>query len=118
MSRPLLSKTEQKEIALVRMRKLFAEAEVTFSKDKSLAHRYVQLARKIAMRTKTKVPSELKRRFCKHCYHYLQPGVNSRVRTRGGKVIIACLDCKKFMRIPIGKVKNTENKNITQKNKK
>ena len=29
------------------------------------------------------------------------PGVNARVRTRSGKVIISCLECKKFMRIPI-----------------
>ncbi|MBS3123862.1 ribonuclease P [Candidatus Woesearchaeota archaeon] len=101
MSKPLISKKEQKEIALQRIKILFKQAEQKFSRDSSLAHRYVTLARNLAMKVKLTIPLELKRRFCKHCYKYLQPGVNSRVRTRGGKVIISCLECKKFMRIPI-----------------
>lgn len=101
MSKPLLAKTKQKEIAQQRIRILFQQAEEMFTKNKAWANRYVSLARKIAMKTKTKIPAQLKRRFCKHCYSYLQHGINVRVRTRGGKVIIACLDCKKFMRVPI-----------------
>ena len=92
---------QQKKIAADRIAILFQEAKEIFSKDKSLANRYVTLARKIAMKTKSRIPLELKRQFCKHCYGYLMPGVNSRVRTRAGKVIISCLDCKKFMRIPV-----------------
>ncbi|MBI2152069.1 ribonuclease P [Candidatus Woesearchaeota archaeon] len=101
MSKPLISKKEQKDIALQRIKILFKEAEKRFSSDSKLAHRYVTLARNLAMKVKLKIPLELKRRFCKHCYKYLQPGVNSRVRTRNGKVIISCLECKKFMRILI-----------------
>ncbi len=101
MGRPTFSKTQQKEIALQRIKILFREAATAFSLDRSSAHRYVALARKIAMKVKTKIPLELKRRYCKHCYHYLQPGVNARVRTRKGKVVISCLDCKKFLRIPL-----------------
>lgn len=101
MARPNIPKQKQKEIAKERIKKLFHEAEKVFAKDKSLANRYVTLARKIAMKVKVKIPLELKRKFCKHCYKFLKPGVNSRVRTREGKVIISCLECKKFTRIPV-----------------
>lgn len=88
-----------KKIAEGRIRTLFQQAEEVFSSDKSLANRYVTLARKIAMKTKLRIHPELKGKFCKHCYKFLQPGVNSRIRTRAGKVIISCLECKKFRRI-------------------
>ncbi len=103
MSKPAIPKGKQKEIARERISILFCEAEKVFSKNKPLANRYVTLARKIAMKIKVRIPPHLKRCFCKHCYKYLMPGVNSRVRTRGGKVIISCFECKKFMRIPVGK---------------
>jgi len=111
MSKPAFNKSQQQDIAKERIKILFEEAEKTFSKNKNLANRYVTLARKIAMKTKTKIPPELKRKFCKHCYSYLQPGINSRTRTRNGKVIISCLDCKNFMRIELKK-KNEQTKNI------
>ena len=101
MARAAISKQKQKEIAKERVGILFEKAAKVFSKNKSLANRYVTLARKIAMKVRLRVPREYKRRFCKHCYKYLQPGVNSRVRTQGGKVIISCLECKKFNRIPL-----------------
>ena len=101
MARSPIPKNKQHQIAQERVSTLFEEAEKAFSKDKTRAHHYVDLARKIAMKVKLRIPMELKRRFCKHCYSYLQPGVNARVRTRAGKVIISCLGCKKFMRIPI-----------------
>ena len=103
MSKPLLSKQKQKEIALQRIKILFQQAEEVFPKNKTLADHYVALARKIAMKVRTSLPLELKRRYCKHCYGYLAPGVNARIRTRSGKVIISCLECKKFTRIPIVK---------------
>ena len=106
MSKPLISKGKQKEIALERIRKLFKEAESAFPKNKTLANKYVTLARKLAMKVRLSLPLELKRRYCKHCYKFLKPGINARVRTRDGKVIISCLECKKFMRIPIRKLKS------------
>ncbi|HLC90189.1 MAG TPA: ribonuclease P protein component 4 [Candidatus Nanoarchaeia archaeon] len=101
MSKPVLPKFKQRKIAEERIRRLFEMAEEIFQKKPSLAHRYVSLARKIALRVKLRIPRELKRRICSHCYKYLQPGVNARVRTRAGKVIISCFECKKFMRIPV-----------------
>tara|TARA_Y100000310_G_C20031161_1_gene511862 strand:+ start:111 stop:422 length:312 start_codon:yes stop_codon:yes gene_type:complete len=101
MSKPAISKLKQKQIAKERIQILFREAEKAFSKNKSLANRYVTLARKIAMKVRVRIPTHLKRRFCKHCYKYLMPGANSRTRTRASKVTISCFECKKFMRIPI-----------------
>ncbi len=101
MSKPFYSKKEQQKIAEQRITTLFQQAEQTFSKDAALAHRYVSLARKMAMRLRLRMPKEYKRKFCRYCYHFLMPGANARMRTREGKVIISCLDCKKFMRIPM-----------------
>jgi|TARA_Y100000310_G_scaffold330278_1_gene401652 ribonuclease P protein subunit RPR2 len=92
-----------KEIARERIKKLFEEADSVFSKDKKLANRYIRLARKIAMKFNLRMPRGYKRKFCKHCYSYLKPGVNLRVRTKDGKVIYYCLECKKFMRFPVSK---------------
>ena len=103
MSKPLLSKQKQKQIAKERIKILFKQAEEVFSKNKSLANRYVTLARKLAMKTRSRMPLELKRKFCKHCYKFLMPGTNARVRTRAGKVVISCFECKKFTRIPVKK---------------
>ena len=103
MAKPVIPKSKQKEIAKERIKILFQQAEEVFSSNKSLANRYVTLARKIAMKVKLHIPLELKRKFCKHCYKFLMPGVNSRIRTRDGKVIISCLECKKFTRIPVRK---------------
>ena len=101
MSKPNLTKNKQKEIAKERINILFEQADKVFKENKSLANRYVTLARKIAMKVKVRIPQELKRKFCKHCYKFLKPGINAKVRTRDGKVIISCLECKKFTRIPI-----------------
>ncbi|MBW2985938.1 ribonuclease P, partial [Candidatus Woesearchaeota archaeon] len=90
--------SEMKQIAKDRIQYLFEQAELKFSKNPSLSNRYVTLARKLAMKYKIRMPRELKRKFCKHCYKYLVPGKNCRVRTHNGKVVYSCFNCKKFMR--------------------
>jgi ribonuclease P protein subunit RPR2 len=97
MAKPRDKKTQRK-VALERARELFRQAEAAAPDNMGRAHRYVALARKLAMRYNAKIPSSLQRKFCKHCYHYLAPGVNLRVRTHDGKVVYYCKDCKKYMR--------------------
>ena len=92
-----------KQIARVRIKKLFDEADKAFKKNKKLSNRYVEIARKIAMKINLRMPNKYKRQFCKHCYKYLKNGVNSRVRTNKGKVVIYCFECKKYTRIPLSK---------------
>lgn len=94
---------EQKKIAHERIKILFGRADEKFKNDPGLSNRYVNLARNISMKYKVKIPRELKRKFCKHCYKYLKPGVNLRIRTRNDKVVYYCMECKKFMRFVKGK---------------
>lgn len=95
---------EEKRFAKQKTKELIEKAEQTFSKNKSLANRYITLARKLSMKYNLRIPSELKRRFCKHCYKFLMPGVNARVRTKDGKLIYTCFECKKFFRLPLKKI--------------
>lgn len=92
---------KDKEIAKERIKTLFKEADKVFNENPELANKYVNTARKIAMKLRLRFPRDLKRRFCKHCYFYLKPGVNCRVRTKNGKVVYYCLNCKKYMRFPL-----------------
>lgn len=89
-----------KELALERIKRLF-EAASDSSND--LAKRYVTMARKIAMKSNLRLPSDLKRKFCRKCNSFFVIGKNCRVRTREGKLIYYCLECKKFTRIPYKK---------------
>ena len=91
----------KKQIAGERIKILFEEADKIFIKDKSLASNYVKKARKIAMKVNLKLPRPLKRKFCKHCYNYLRPGINSRTRISKSRITILCKECKKYTRIPV-----------------
>lgn len=89
-----------KKLALERINALFAAASE--SKDSSLSKRYVTIARKISMKSNLRLSSSLKRKFCRNCNSFFN-SKNSRIRTREGKLIYYCLECKKFTRIPIKK---------------
>lgn len=95
-----------KRIAMQRIQTLFRLAKETFSEDSSLAQRYVDLARKIAMAAKVRLPREYKRQVCKHCKSFILPGVNCRVRVKQRRephVVITCLNCGKQTRLPMKK---------------
>lgn len=87
-------------LAKEHMKVLFELAEKEFCKHPERSHRYVEIARNISMRTRTRIPWYLRRRFCSGCHHYLVYGKNCRVRTKNMKVVITCLDCGSVMRIP------------------
>lgn len=92
-------KQPSKKIAREKVIEFFDKARLCFNKDKEKADDYVRKARRIAMKHKLRL-GKLKRKFCKYCYSYLKPGVNCRVRTNQGKVVIYCLECKRYTRIP------------------
>src|SRR3989344_8337821 len=96
------SGSDKKE-ALEKINLLFYEAESQFKKNPSLSNRYVDIARKIAMKYNIRIPRELKRKFCRHCYHYLVPDKTCRVRIHKSRVIYYCFNCKKFMRFMLKK---------------
>lgn len=99
---------DTKSIAAERVAILMRMAEEVFAENKSMANRYVEHARKIAMRYTLKFPREWKKRICKHCYSFLKPGINCRVRTQKGRVVITCLECSRAMRIPIRKIEEVK----------
>ncbi len=95
-------KKEQKNIAKKRIEKLFLLAKRNALDSKfDLSDRYVKIARKIAMKYQIKMQRDHKRNFCKYCYSYLLPNVNSRVRINKGKITIYCKNCNKYMRFLI-----------------
>jgi len=95
-----------KRIAMQRIQTLFRLAKETFNENPPLAQRYVDLARKIAMAAKVRLPREYKRQVCKHCKSFILPGVNCRVRVKQRRephVVITCLNCGKQTRLPMKK---------------
>ena len=93
-------KQEAKEVAKQHIKELFDQADEAFKERPDLSHRYVTLARTIQMKFKVRMPREYKRKYCKHCYHYIRTGVNGRVRLRDGVLTIYCDHCRKFTRVP------------------
>ncbi|MFB6179071.1 MAG: ribonuclease P protein component 4 [Halorientalis sp.] len=63
------------------------------------ARQYVRRARRVAERNRLSLPREFKRFTCDRCDVYLRPGVNARVRTQDGHVVITC-DCGGHARYP------------------
>ncbi len=94
----------QKKIARERIEILFEEAGKAFPENKKRADRYVELARKIAMRYRVKIPKEFRKMFCENCYKYIKPGVNCTVEIDSdGKVIRwECNECGHVKRYPYG----------------
>lgn len=90
-------KWQERRIALERIGELFGQA--LKEDEQILKNRYVDLARKIAMKHRLRMPRQYKRRFCSHCYSYLTQGLNSRVRLTGRTVSILCMSCGRFTRI-------------------
>lgn len=101
MARFRKDKEKEKKIALEHIDDLFYQAEKAFHTNPDLSRSYVQLARRIQMKFRLRMPKQHKRKFCKHCYTYLVPSVNSRVRLNNSKLTIYCHECKKFSRITL-----------------
>ena len=92
---------KQQRIASSRIRLLFDLASEIFDQNSALSNKYVNKARKIAMKYKTGLPSDLKKRMCKNCHAYLVPSVNCRVRIHKHRVIYFCQKCRHYMRHPL-----------------
>jgi ribonuclease P protein subunit RPR2 len=87
-----------KKIARERIRILFEQADLASPAHPERSNRYVELARKIAMRQRVRIDRDLRRRFCHHCSAFLVPGRNMRVRIHRGNVVVTCRDCNRKMR--------------------
>jgi len=101
-----------KKLALSRIETLIRNAIDIFKEDQSLSRRYITLARKISTRTRTRIPIELKRLFCKKCNTVFIPTNTCRVRTTNGKVSYSCLQCGKVTRFSFVKEQKNKRKRI------
>jgi ribonuclease P protein subunit RPR2 len=90
-----------RDIALQRIEMLFELAEREQNDERR--NRYVQLARRIGMRNRVRIPGHLKMRMCKSCHSFLIPGRNARVRLRGDRLVTTCLQCSYVERRPYKK---------------
>ncbi|MDR2944719.1 MAG: ribonuclease P [Methanosarcinales archaeon] len=94
------NKDASKKIAEERIVILFGLAEQNFKTHPERTARYIELARTIGMRYRVRLTRGQKRRICKHCYSYLVPGNNCRVRLSGGTVQTTCFSCGQLSRYP------------------
>ncbi len=113
------NKDMQKEIAKERIEILFGLADkAALEGNFDDASNYVKKARTIGMRCNARMPSKLKRKFCKFCNAYLLPGKTSKVRinSKSKRVVITCMKCGKEMYFPYRKeVKAKRRKNASHK---
>jgi ribonuclease P protein subunit RPR2 len=87
-------KQKIRKIADGQIRELFRQADANLK----YADKYVRAAWKIATKTKTPIPRELKRRFCRKCLSFWIPGRTCRVRVSKGRIIYLCFSCKHIRR--------------------
>lgn len=92
------SAKRKKEIADENIAHYFEQAKQRYATAPDLAHRYMAMARKMALRFRVRIPSDLRWRVCNKCCHYLVPAKNARVRVDKGMRIILCKDCKSISR--------------------
>ncbi|MDY6770483.1 MAG: ribonuclease P protein component 4 [Candidatus Nanohaloarchaea archaeon] len=95
---------EEEEIARERIDILFEQASEVYDEHPDRAERYVELARKIAMKYTLSLPRKYRMRFCSDCGAYLVPGNNARVRLDedNRQKVITCEECGEKMRFPYG----------------
>ncbi len=99
-------KNDIKQIARERMEILFERAIQIHEEDPKLAQRYVELARRIGMKTRVRIPRKYRRLVCRGCKQFIHPGCTLRVRVKSGGVkhiAFTCLRCGRIVRVPVEK---------------
>ena len=92
--------TGEIEIARERIQRLHDLArEAAAAGEDERAREYIRRARRVAERNRLSLPRQFKRFTCDACDAYLRPGVNARVRTRDGHVVVTC-NCGTQARYP------------------
>ena len=92
---------ESRKLARERIEILFDRAQEFFPGNPRWSERCVDLARRIAMRQRVRIPRTLRMRFCRRCSAYLVPGSTVRVRVHRGKVVMTCMRCSGHRRFRV-----------------
>ena len=88
-------KNSKKQIAAQRMQILFYNALTNAKNNPGLAQKQAEIAKKISMKFKIKVPFEISSSFCKKCKKFIAPGIRSKIRlgSKPKSIRITCLYC-------------------------
>ena len=88
-------KDSKKQIATKRMQILFYNALSNAKNNPKLAERQAEIAKKISMKFKIKMPFEISSSFCKKCKKFIPPGIASKIRlgSKPKSIRITCSYC-------------------------
>ena len=88
-------KNSKKQIAIRRMEILFNNAISNAKNNPRLAEKQAEIAKKISMKFKIKMPFEVSSSFCKKCKKFIPPGVRSKIRlgSKPKSIRITCSYC-------------------------
>ena len=88
-------KDSKKQIATKRMQILFHNALSNAKNNPRLAERQAEIAKKISMKFKIKMPFEISSSFCKKCKKFIPPGIASKIRlgSKPKSIRITCSYC-------------------------
>jgi ribonuclease P protein subunit RPR2 len=90
-------------IALQRIETLYRIAQETVQSNPDRAKRYVDLMRRIAQRTRTHLPLEVRRGICRNCNTVQIQGFNSHTRLKQRRephIAVTCHICGNVTRLP------------------
>lgn len=96
-------KKRERDIARQRIERLLSLADEIYMRDKELAISYGELARRISMRYRVRIPRKWSWRYCRNCKKFLYPGINMRVRIRSRRmphIVMMCEECGGLNRHP------------------
>ena len=100
MRRRIAKKLKAKKEAKALIPDLLKKAKIAYKKgNKRLSKTYSGKIRYLCMKYKIRLPKSIKRQLCKHCYSILIPSVNCRIRTKQGRLITYCMECKRYTRL-------------------
>ena len=86
-------KNSKKEIATQRILILFDNAVSNARKNPKLAEQQAQIARKISMRFKIKMPGQIRQSFWRKCKKFIVPSISSKVRIGRSNVKSVRITC-------------------------
>ena len=92
-----------RKIAKQRIDTLYRIAQETVHTEPERAKRYIQLMRRIAQRTRTHLPLDVRRGICRNCDTVLIQGYNSHTRLKQKRephIAVTCQNCGNVTRLP------------------
>ena len=101
LSKKIYAKERIKQLAQTRVKILWHQAILNAKSRPEVARLQMQSARKIAQRSRTKIPWYISRRLCKQCGAILIPGDTCKVRIRHNRskhMVVTCTECGKARR--------------------